>query len=182
MKQEPQNLKTFPKYPDAEEYLLKNISFKANRGETVAFIGSTGSGKSTLINLIPRFYDVSEGSVLVDGVDVREYNQEFLRNKLGYVPQKAVMFDGTVASNVSYGDNGKGDITREKVIEAIRVAQGTEFVEKMDEKYKTVLILRFFEDMTLQEIADTLQENINTVKSRLYRALSLLKIELEEIS
>lgn len=125
------------KYPDAEEYLLKNISFKANRGETVAFIGSTGSGKSTLINLIPRFYDVSEGSVLVDGVDVREYNQEFLRNKLGYVPQKAVMFDGTVASNVSYGDNGKGDITREKVIEAIRVAQGTEFVEKMDEKYDT---------------------------------------------
>ena len=125
------------KYPDAEEYLLKNISFKANRGETVAFIGSTGSGKSTLINLIPRFYDVSEGSVLVDGVDVREYNQEFLRNKLGYVPQKAVMFDGTVASNVSYGDNGKGDITREKVIEAIRVAQGTEFVEKMDDKYDT---------------------------------------------
>lgn len=125
------------KYPDAEEYLLKNISFKANRGETVAFIGSTGSGKSTLINLIPRFYDVSEGSVLVDGVDVREYNQEFLRNKLGYVPQKAVMFDGTVASNISYGDNGKGDITREKVIEAIRVAQGTEFVEKMDEKYDT---------------------------------------------
>lgn len=125
------------KYPDAEEYLLKNISFKANRGETVAFIGSTGSGKSTLINLIPRFYDVSEGSVLVDGVDVREYNQEFLRNKLGYVPQKAIMFDGTVASNVSYGDNGKGDITREKVIEAIRVAQGTEFVEKMDEKYDT---------------------------------------------
>ena len=125
------------KYPDAEEYLLKNISFKANRGETVAFIGSKKKKKSTLINLIPRFYDVSEGSVLVDGVDVREYNQEFLRNKLGYVPQKAVMFDGTVASNVSYGDNGKGDITREKVIEAIRVAQGTEFVEKMDEKYDT---------------------------------------------
>ena len=125
------------KYPDAEEYLLKNISFKANKGETVAFIGSTGSGKSTLINLVPRFYDVSEGSVLVDGVDVRDYDQESLRNKLGYVPQKAVMFDGTVASNVSYGDNGKGDITREKVIEAVRVAQGTEFVEKMDEKYDT---------------------------------------------
>ena len=125
------------KYPDAEEYLLKNISFKANKGETVAFIGSTGSGKSTLINLVPRFYDVSEGSVLVDGVDVRDYDQESLRNKLGYVPQKAVMFDGTVASNVSYGDNGKGDITREKAIEAVRVAQGTEFVEKMDEKYDT---------------------------------------------
>ena len=125
------------KYPDAEEYLLKNISFKANKGETVAFIGSNGTRKSTLINLVPRFYDVSEGSVLVDGVDVRDYDQESLRNKLGYVPQKAVMFDGTVASNVSYGDNGKGDITREKVIEAVRVAQGTEFVEKMDEKYDT---------------------------------------------
>lgn len=123
------------KYPDAEEYLLKNISFKANKGETVAFIGLTGSGKSTLINLVPRFYDATEGEVLVDGVNVKEYKQEFLHNKLGYVPQKAIMFDGTVKSNVSYGDNGKGEKSEEKIKEAIRVAQATEFVEKMDDKY-----------------------------------------------
>ena len=123
------------KYPDAEEYLLKNISFKANRGETVAFIGSTGSGKSTLINLVPRFYDATEGEVLVDGVNVKEYKQEFLHNKLGYVPQKAVMFDGTIKSNVTYGDNGKGKKEETKIKEAIKVAQATEFVEKMDDKY-----------------------------------------------
>lgn len=125
------------KYPDAEEYLLRDISFKANRGETVAFIGSTGSGKSTLVNLIPRFYDVTKGSVLVDGVDVRDYKQEFLRNKLGYVSQKAVMFDGTVSSNVKYGDNGHGEVTEKKVKEAIDVAQASEFVSKMDDKYDT---------------------------------------------
>ena len=123
------------KYPDAEEYLLKNISFKANKGETVAFIGLTGSGKSTLINLVPRFYDVTEGEVLVDGVNVKEYKQEFLHNKLGYVPQKAVMFDGTIKSNVAYGDNGKGKKEETKIKEAIKVAQATEFVEKMDDKY-----------------------------------------------
>lgn len=123
------------KYPDADEYLLKNISFKALKGETVAFIGSTGSGKSTLINLVPRFYDATEGEVLVDGVNVKEYTQELLHNKIGYVPQKAVIFDGTVKSNIKYGDNGKAKITDEKVKEAIRVAQGTEFVEKMDGTY-----------------------------------------------
>ena len=123
------------KYPDAEEYLLKDISFKANKGETVAFIGSTGSGKSTLINLVPRFYDVTEGEVLVDGVNVKEYNLEFLYNKIGYIPQKAVMFNGTVSSNVAYGDNGKGEKSEETIKEAIRVAQGREFVEKMDGKY-----------------------------------------------
>ena len=125
------------KYPDAEEYLLKNISFKANKGETVAFIGSTGSGKSTLINLVPRFYDATEGEVLVDGVNVKDYTQEFLHNKIGYVPQKAVMFNGTVNSNIAYGDNGKGGISEEKIKKAIEVAQGKEFVEKMDEKYDT---------------------------------------------
>ncbi len=125
------------KYPDAEEYLLKNITFKANRGETIAFIGSTGSGKSTLINLIPRFYDATDGEVLVDGINVKEYKQEYLHRILGYVPQKAVMFNGTVNSNVSYGDNGKGEITEKQIKEAIRVAQGTEFVEKMDDKYQT---------------------------------------------
>jgi ATP-binding cassette subfamily B protein len=123
------------KYPDADEYILKNISFKANKGDVVAFIGSTGSGKSTLINLVPRFYDATEGEVLVDGINVKEYDSEFLNNKIGYVPQKAVMFNGTVSSNVSYGENGKGKISKEKIKEAIKVAQATEFVEKMDDTY-----------------------------------------------
>ncbi len=121
------------KYPDAEEYLLKNISFKAEKGETVAFIGSTGSGKSTLINLIPRFYDVTEGEVLVDGVNVKEYKLEDLYNILGYIPQKAVMFDGTVESNVAYGDS-KNKKTKEDILKAIEVAQAKEFVSKMDDK------------------------------------------------
>ena len=124
------------KYPDADEYVLKDISFKVNKGETIAFIGSTGSGKSTLINLVPRFYDVSDGEVLVDGVNVKEYTTEALNNKLGYVPQKAVMFTGTVEENVSYGDNGKGDISLDKVKEAIKVAQGKDFVEKMEGDYQ----------------------------------------------
>lgn len=123
------------KYPDADEYLLENISFKANKGETVAFIGSTGSGKSTLINLVPRFYDATDGEVLVDGVNVKEYSEEFLHNKIGYVPQKAVMFNGTVNSNIAYGDNGKGKITEQKIKEAARVAQAKEFVEKMENGY-----------------------------------------------
>ena len=125
------------KYPDADEYLLKDISFKANKGDTVAFIGSTGSGKSTLINLIPRFYDATEGEVLVDGINVKEYTQEYLHNKIGYVPQKAVMFNGTVSSNVAYGDNGKEKATEEQVKKAVEVAQGKEFVEKMDDKYES---------------------------------------------
>lgn len=123
------------KYPDADEYLLKNISFKANKGDVVAFIGSTGSGKSTLINLVPRFYDATEGEVLVDGINVKDYDLEHLYNKIGYVPQKAVMFNGTVNSNIAYGDNGKGEITKEKVKEAINIAQATEFVEKMEDSY-----------------------------------------------
>ena len=123
------------KYPDAEEYLLENISFKANKGETVAFIGSTGSGKSSLINLIPRFYDATDGEVLVDGVNVKEYKQESLRNKLSYVPQKAILFHGTVSSNVSFGDNGREEITAKKIEEAIKVAQAEEFVTKMDKTY-----------------------------------------------
>lgn len=125
------------KYPDAEEYLLKNISFKAKRGETVAFIGSTGSGKSTLINLVPRFYDATLGEVLVDGVNIKEYKQDFLRQKLGYVPQRAVMFDGSVNFNVSYGDTGRGKVSVKKIKEAVKVAQGTDFVEKLDDKYDT---------------------------------------------
>ena len=125
------------KYPDAKEYLLRNISFKVNQGETVAFIGSTGSGKSTLINLVPRFYDATEGTVLVDGIDVKEYTQEFLHNKIGYVPQKAVMFDGTINSNIKYGDNGKEELTIEQIKKAIEVAQGKTFFEKMDKKYNS---------------------------------------------
>ena len=124
------------KYPDADECVLKDISFKVNKGDTIAFIGSTGSGKSTLINLVPRFYDVTEGEVLVDGINVKEYTTEALNNKLGYVPQKAVMFTGTVEENVSYGDNGKGKIKLDKVKEAIKVAQGKDFVEKMEDNYQ----------------------------------------------
>lgn len=125
------------KYPDGDEYVLKNISFTAKKGETVAIIGSTGSGKTTLINLIPRFYDVTEGEVLVDGVNVKDYSQNFLHNKLGYVPQRAVMFSGSVNYNVSYGDNGKGEIPEEKIKKAISIAQAKDFVEKMPEKYES---------------------------------------------
>ena len=123
------------KYPDADEYVLKDISFKVDKGETIAFIGSTGSGKSTLINLVPRFYDVTEGSILVDGVNVKDYKLEALHNKIGYVPQRAVMFTGTVSSNVSYGSNGREKPNNDKIKKAIKVAQGTDFVEKMDKKY-----------------------------------------------
>lgn len=117
------------------EYTLKNISFKANKGETVAIIGSTGSGKTTLINLIPRFFDSTDGDVLVDGVNVKDYVQERLHNKIGYVPQKAVLFNETIKNNVDYGENGKKRKTEKEIKEAIRVAQGTEFVEKMEGKY-----------------------------------------------
>ena len=123
------------KYPDAEEYLLHDISFKINKGETVAFIGSTGSGKSTLINLVPRFYDVTDGEILVDNINVKDYTQEALRNKIGYVPQKAIMFNGSVKDNVTYGDNGKEEISFDKVKEAIKVAQATDFVLKMENTY-----------------------------------------------
>ena len=123
------------KYPDADDYLLKNISFKANKGDVVAFIGSTGSGKSSLINLVPRFYDATDGEVLVDGVNVKDYTQEALHNKIGYVPQKAVMFTGTVAQNVAYGNNGRSKPTLEEIKKAIEVSQGSEFVSKMDGEY-----------------------------------------------
>ena len=123
------------KYPDAKEYILENISFKANKGETVAFIGSTGSGKSTLINLVPRFYDVTEGEVLVDGKNIKDYKLEKLYNKLGYVSQKAVIFNGSVKYNVAFGENGK----KKDVKNAIRIAKAEDFVLNMDDKYDSLL-------------------------------------------
>jgi ATP-binding cassette subfamily B protein len=123
------------KYPDAEEEVLENISFKANKGETIAFIGSTGSGKSTLINLVPRFYDATSGEVLVDGVNVKDYTQEYLHSKLGYIPQRAVIFNDTVANNITYGDDLKGPISEEDMKKAIEVAQAKDFVEKMEHGY-----------------------------------------------
>ena len=119
------------KYPDADEYLLHDISFKVNKGETIAFIGSTGSGKSTLINLVPRFYDVTEGSILIDGVDVKEYKQEALHNKIGYVSQKAFMFTASVKDNVAYGNNGNKKPSLDKIKRAIDIAQATKFVSEM---------------------------------------------------
>ena len=120
------------KYPDASEYVLKNISFKVNKGETVAFIGSTGSGKSTLINLIPRFYDATEGEVLIDGINIKDYKLKELHNKIGYVPQKAVMFTGSVKSNVGYGSVNGTKPTLGKIKEALDVAQASSFVKDMD--------------------------------------------------
>ena len=114
--------------------MIEHISFTARKGETVAIIGSTGSGKSTLVNLIPRFYDATEGQVLVDGVDVREYNQKALRDKIGYVSQKAILFSGTVSTNVAYGDMGES-MTGDQVRRGVRIAQAEEFVQKMDGTY-----------------------------------------------
>ena len=127
------------KYPDGNDYVLKDISFTAKKGETVAIIGSTGSGKSSLINLIPRFFDATEGEVLVDGINIKDYSQEFLHNKLGYVPQRAVMFSGSVNYNVSYGDNGDKKASEDEVKKAVDIAQGKEFVEKMPEQYNAFI-------------------------------------------
>jgi ATP-binding cassette subfamily B multidrug efflux pump len=123
------------RYPGAAESVLEDVSFKAGKGDTVAFIGSTGSGKSTLINLVPRFYDVTEGQILIDGVDIREYDLETLHSKIGYVPQKATIFSGTVSSNVNYGDIS-GLRTAEDVKRAVAIAQGKDFVERMEDGYE----------------------------------------------
>ena len=123
-------------YPGAAEYVLKDVSFKANSGETVAFIGSTGSGKSTLINLIPRFYDATEGQVLIDGVDIKKYKQKDLHDKIGYVPQRAVIFSGDIASNVAFGYNGRKKANAEDVANAASVAQAKDFIEKLPDKYQ----------------------------------------------
>ncbi len=123
------------RYPDSTEPVLQNISFTVNQGETIAFIGSTGSGKSTLINLVPRFFDATEGTILIDDVDIRDYEEHVLYNKIGYVPQKAVMFKGTVESNVAFGDNGR-EAALDGVKQAARIAQSSDFVEKMDGGYQ----------------------------------------------
>lgn len=125
------------KYPDADECVLKDISFTAKKGETVALIGATGCGKSTVINLIPRFYDVTEGSVSVDGVNVKEYTQKGLRNKIGYVSQKATLFTGTIESNVAYGDNGKDNASEEEIKKALDIAQASEFVDSLEDGSKS---------------------------------------------
>ena len=122
------------RYPEAADNTLENISFTVNAGETVAIIGSTGSGKSTLVNLIPRFYDATEGQVLVDETDVKDYRMQSLRNRLGYVPQKAILFSGTVKSNVMYGDNGRKQ-SQEDMEDAVSISQSYDFVQKMDGQY-----------------------------------------------
>lgn len=122
------------KYPSAADYVLKDITFTANKGETVAFIGSTGSGKSTLINLIPRFFDATEGEISIDGVNIKDYKLESLYNKIGYIPQKAVLFNGTVTSNIAFGESGM-EQTEEDVKKAVSIAQAKEFVEKMEGGY-----------------------------------------------
>jgi len=124
------------KYPDAEEYVLENISFKVNKGETIAFIGSTGSGKSTLINLIPRFYDVTSGEILVDGINVKDYQKEILNNIIGYVSQKAIIFSGTVKSNIKFGKS-KNKISEKDILDAAKIAEAKEFVEKMEDTYNS---------------------------------------------
>ncbi|MGI8385196.1 ABC transporter ATP-binding protein [Robertmurraya sp. P23] len=124
------------KYPDAKDYNLRNITFSAHKGETVAIIGSTGSGKTSLVNLIPRFYDATEGEIFFNGMNVKNYSQEALHDKLGYVSQKAVLFRGTVTSNVAYGYNANIDSNEANIKKAIEIAQATEFVEKMENHYE----------------------------------------------
>lgn len=124
------------RYPDAEEDVLKDISFTAGKGETVALIGATGCGKSTVINLIPRFYDATEGTVSVDGVNVKDYSQKELRNKIGYVSQKATLFTGTIESNVAYGDNGQKNASETDIKKALDIAQASEFVDSLEDGSK----------------------------------------------
>lgn len=124
------------RYHGAEQPALKNISFTAKPGETVAIIGGTGSGKTTLVNLIPRFYDVESGEILIDGINVNKLTQEDLRKKIGFVPQKAMLFTGTISENLKYGDK---DASEDRIKHAAKVAQASEFIEKMEDKYDTVL-------------------------------------------
>ncbi len=123
------------RYPDASADVIENISFKAQKGQTIAFIGSTGCGKTTVINLIPRFYDATDGEVLIDGINVKEYDQKSLRNKIGYVSQKAILFSGNVTSNIAYGDNGGREISGRDVKEAVEIAQSSDFVNGLENDY-----------------------------------------------
>ena len=123
------------KYPDADDYVLQNITFTAHKGETIAFIGATGCGKSTDVNLVPRFYDATKGEILVDGINVKDYTQYALRNKIGYVSQKATLFGGTVKSNIAFGDNGKNSFLESDVVSAVYTAQASDFVENMVDGY-----------------------------------------------
>ena len=120
------------KYDDAEEKILSNISFTAKAGETTAFIGSTGSGKSTLINLVPRFYEATSGEILIDGINIKNYSQEDLISHIGFVPQRGVLFSGTIKSNIAFG---RPDATEEEIIEAAKISQSQEFIEKLPKKY-----------------------------------------------
>ncbi|MBQ9012963.1 MAG: ABC transporter ATP-binding protein [Bacilli bacterium] len=122
------------KYPDADDYLLKNISFKVSKGESLAIIGSTGAGKSTIVNLIMRFYDVTDGEILIDGINIKDYKIEDLYKRIGYVPQKAIMFDESISYNIAYGSN---KIKDNKIKEAAKIARASEFIEKMPKKYKS---------------------------------------------
>ena len=124
------------KYPGADEDVLCDIDFTAKPGQTTAIIGSTGSGKSTLVNLIPRFYDVTEGAITLDGIDVREMTQHDLRDKIGYVPQKGVLFSGNIASNILFGNP---DGSEEEMVEAAEIAQATEFIDTKPKKYKSAI-------------------------------------------
>ncbi len=124
------------RYPDAENYVIRNISFRANKGDTVAFIGSTGSGKSTLINLVPRFFDATEGQVLIDGADVRKIKQKTLRHIIGYVPQKGVLFTGTVKENIAFGNPSLSD---EDAVAAAKVAEADEFVRNFENGYDSLI-------------------------------------------
>lgn len=130
------------RYPDSEEDVIKNINFTAKRGETVAFIGATGSGKTSLVNLVPRFYDCTAGEVLVDGINVRDYDLKDLHNKISYTPQRAVLFTGTVYSNINYGESLNKYTEKEayeEVMEAVRIAQAQEFVEQMTDTYNAFI-------------------------------------------
>lgn len=122
------------RYPDAEEDVIQDISFRAHRGQTIALIGATGCGKSTVVNLIPRFYDATNGEVLVDGINVKDYTQQALRNKIGYISQKAILFTGTIRDNIAYGDNGTAVPDEATVNAALQTAQASEFVDTLPEK------------------------------------------------
>lgn len=120
------------KYPDGDTNVLEGIDFIAKPGETTAIIGSTGSGKSTVAKLIPRFYDVTEGQITIDGIDVKDLSQKSIRDNIGYVPQKGILFSGTIASNIKYGAENASD---EQMLEAATIAQATEFIDGKEEKY-----------------------------------------------